>query len=224
MNLIVFDSSTIINLTMNNFLPLIKDLKKSFSGKFIVPHSVKHETVKRPLTIKKFKLNALNVSKLFDEKIFEGPEAVGIKDQEVQKRKKRILDFSNKLFYAENQPIHIIDDGEAECLAVCMILNEKKVNNILAVDERTTRVLGENPDNLKKILGNKLHKHVTKKDVEEMTELGKIKFIRSSEIVYVAYKKGLIKDKNFLDAMLYSTKFKGAAISDEEIKQIEAMA
>ena len=48
-------------------------------------------------------------------------------------------------------------------------------------------------------------------------------FLRSTELMYVAYKKGIIKikDKNVLDALLYSLKFKGAAISGEEIEEIK---
>ena len=40
--------------------------------------------------------------------------------------------------------------------------------------------------------------------------------------MYVAYKKGLIKiqDPQLLDALLYAMKFKGAAISGDEIKEI----
>ena len=49
--------------------------------------------------------------------------------------------------------------------------------------------------------------------------------IRSAELVYVAYKKGLIKlkDGNVLNALLYAVKFKGAAISGDEIREIERM-
>jgi hypothetical protein len=51
------------------------------------------------------------------------------------------------------------------------------------------------------------------------------KIIRSTELIYVAYKKGLIKikDKNILDALLYALKFKGCAISNEEISQIKKL-
>jgi len=54
---------------------------------------------------------------------------------------------------------------------------------------------------------------------ENLKAFSKFKFIRSSEIVYAAYKKGIIKikGKKALEALLYATKFKGAAISFEEI-------
>ena len=49
------------------------------------------------------------------------------------------------------------------------------------------------------------------------------KFIRSTELVFVAYKKGIINihGKNVLDALLYATKFKGSSISFEEIEELK---
>ena len=50
-----------------------------------------------------------------------------------------------------------------------------------------------------------------------------IKIIRSTELAYVAYKKGLLRYKNgdVLGAVLYGLKFKGAAISGDEIEEIK---
>ena len=50
-------------------------------------------------------------------------------------------------------------------------------------------------------------------------------FIRSTELVYIAFKKGLIEDqsKDMLDALLYSTKFKGSSVSGSEIKEMERL-
>ena len=50
------------------------------------------------------------------------------------------------------------------------------------------------------------------------------KFIRSAELIYVAYKKNVtrIKDgKDVLDALLYAVKFSGCAISGDEIKEMK---
>lgn len=51
------------------------------------------------------------------------------------------------------------------------------------------------------------------------------KIIRSSELAYVALKKGFIefpaKEEKVLDALLYALKFKGCAISGEEIEEIK---
>jgi hypothetical protein len=51
------------------------------------------------------------------------------------------------------------------------------------------------------------------------------KIIRSIELAYIAYKKGLVKfgDGKLLDALLYSLKFKGCAVSSEEIEEIKKL-
>jgi len=69
----------------------------------------------------------------------------------------------------------------------------------------------------------KLHKKMTQQK-KPNEEFHKSDFIRSTELIYVAYKKGIIpNNKELLDAMLYAAKFKGAAISSEEIKEIERL-
>jgi hypothetical protein len=59
-----------------------------------------------------------------------------------------------------------------------------------------------------------------------MKIFSKFKFIRSSELVYVAYKKGIINlgnNKKVLEALLYATKFKGSSISFEEINELKRL-
>ena len=62
-------------------------------------------------------------------------------------------------------------------------------------------------------------------NTNDLRTLGQFRFIRSSELVYVAYKKGFIKlnDKRALEALLYATKYKGCAISWEEIEQLKRL-
>ena len=112
--------------------------------------------------------------------------------------------------------------GEASSLALGKILNERKIKNVIVIDERTTRILVEKPENLKKFLEKKLHVKI--RLIRENLKLFKdFRIIRSAELVYVAYKKGLIKlkDGNVLSNLLYAVKFKGAAISGDEIEEIK---
>lgn len=104
------------------------------------------------------------------------------------------------------------------CLALSAKLFERGINNLIAIDERTTRVLCENPENLQKLMSDKMHRAVHVEE-EKLKDFSKFKFIRSSELAYVGYKKGAInlKGKKVLESLLYATKFKGAAISFEEI-------
>ena len=83
-------------------------------------------------------------------------------------------------------------------------------------------MLVEKPENLKELLEKKMHTNVKLKE-SNFKEFNGFKIIRSTELIYIAYKKGLInlRGKEVLDALLYALKFKGCAISSEEIEEIK---
>ena len=219
---LIFDSGALISLAMSGLIGEIRNLKKIFDGKFMITQSVKGEVIDKPMTIKRFELEAMMIQQLLDDKILEMPSSLNINEREVREGTQKILDISNNIFYTRKRPVHLIDVGEASCLALSKILNDKTIENIIAIDERTTRMLGEKPENLKKLMESKLHMPVFDKNADYKFFKG-FKFIRSTELIYVAYKKNLIsiKNKNLLDALLYALKFSGAAISDDEIAEIK---
>lgn len=223
-NAIIFDSSTLISLSMNNLFEEIRGLKKIFREKFLITKEVKSEIIDKPLNIKRFELEAIRLKQLLDEGILEMPSAVGVNDRDISNATRDILEIANKTFYSGNKDIHLIDLGEASALALSKIMTEKDMNNILAVDERTTRMLAEKPESLRKIMEGKLHTKIKTKE-QNYVFFKNFRFVRSTELIYVAYKKGIVKskDKNILDALLYALKFKGTAISDEEINEIKKM-
>jgi hypothetical protein len=223
MKAIIFDTGTLITLSMNCLLNILEELKKDFDGKFLITNTVEYEMITRPMNIKKYKLGAMRLKKLFEEKIIELPNSFEINEEELKRRTKNYLNISNSIFFTKGTPIHLIDDGESECLALSSILSEKGIENVIAIDERTTRMLCEKPENLRKLMEKKLHTNISIKKIPK--ELSQFRFIRSSEIVYLAYKKKIIKDqsKDMLDALLYGVKFKGCAISEEEIKEIKKL-
>ncbi len=130
--------------------------------------------------------------------------------------------MANSTFQGTRRAIHLLDMGETSCLALSRILIQKKIKNVIVVDERTTRMLVEKPENLKRILEKKIQTKISIKQ-DNLKFFRGFKIIRSAELVYVAYKKGLIKLKNnnVLGALLYAVKFKGAAISGDEIEEIK---
>ncbi|MDD5012475.1 MAG: hypothetical protein PHQ66_02415 [Candidatus Nanoarchaeia archaeon] len=221
---IIFDSSSLINFTMNGLLEEFGELKKRFDGKFIITKEVSAEVIDKPMTIPRFKLEALKIKKLIDEKIIELPSAIGIDDREVTKKTMEVKDKANNMFFGRGNAIQIIHSGEASCLALSILLNEKKIDNVLSVDERTLRMLGEKPENLSIFLGRKLHADIQMHD-ENLSYFQNFRFIRSTELMYVAYKKGIVKLKNHnvLDAILYALKLNGCSISDEEISEMKRM-
>ena len=217
---LIFDASAIITFAMNGFLPELKKLKKLFGGKFLITQDVKREIIDKPMKINRFKLEALKVNQLLDEKVFEMSNSLGISEKLISEKAQEFKDVANNLFEAKEKSLHIIDLGEASCLALSRFLDEKGIENVIAIDERTTRMLGEKPENLEHLLRRKLHTKVILKE-EDFKLFEGFKFIRSAELIYVAYKKDLFNLKDgALEALLYAVKSKGCAISGEEIKEI----
>ena len=223
---IIFDASTLISISMNGLVDEFKELKKIFNGKFIITKEVKEEVIDRPIKIKRFELEALRVKQMLDEKTLEMPNSLGIDDSEISKETENFLNHANAIFKSSRGEVKIIHLGEASCLALSKILREKNIENVLGIDERTTRMLIEKPQNLKNLLEKKMHTKITL--VKENFNFFKgFKVIRSIELMYVAYKKGLVKIKDgnlVLDAILYALKFKGASISGDEIEEIKKIA
>lgn len=222
MKTIIFDSGTLITFTMNGLLNELRGLKKIFGGKFIITKEVKSEVIDKPLTIKIFELEGLQIKELLDEGILEMSSSLGIKDEDISRKTQDILKLANSTFLSKGENIHLLDLGETSCLALSKMLTEKGIKNIIAVDERTTRMLGENPENLRKLIQGKVHSDV-KTIKENLKFFQDFKFVRSAELAYVAYKKKIVNLKNglVLDALLYATRYHGCSISEDEIKEMK---
>ena len=216
---LVFDSSAIITLALNDLLYILKPLKQLFKGSFFIPETVKKEVIDTPLKGKRFALEALNIKLLLDEGTIEEISTKEIKNESV-----KVLRLANTTYKVNNQFISIIHEGEASCLALYKLLDSEK--KAIVCDERTTRMLCEAPQNLKELLQRKLHKKV-EMEKENSKFFEKINLIRSSELCYIAYKNGIIKlPTNYvkgIEAISYALKFKGCAISTKEIEAMKRL-
>ena len=222
---IIFDAGALISLSMNGLIDELRKLKEIFSGSFLITQKVKEEIIDKPLTIKQFELEALRAKKLLDEGILELADSFGFGNSEIEARAMKIMEIANSFFYTSKGQVNIMHMGEASCLALSKMLTEKKINNVIAIDERTTRMLIEKPENLKELLRKKLHANIklVKKNFEYFRDF---RVIRSAELMYIAWKKGLVELKNgvsILEALLNSLKFKGCSISFEEIEEIKKL-
>ena len=219
---LIFDSSSLISLSLNGLLEELKKLKEIFNGEFIITKEVKEEVVDIPLKIKKYELEALKIQDLIDEGCLSMPNNFGIQDKEITNLTIKLMNFANTMFIGNRNEIQLIQLGEASCLALSKIMNERKIKNVLVIDERTTRMLVEKPENLKELLEKKMHLKIKLKE-SDFKEFKGLKIIRSAELMYLAYKNNLIrwKNKKVLDALLYALKFKGCAISENEIEEIK---
>jgi hypothetical protein len=219
---VIFDSGALISLSMNGLLDELQKLKSIFKGDFLITEQVKYEVIDKPINIKCFELEALKAQQLLDDKILKLADSYGINNSLISSKSKEILEIANGIFMNGRNNVNIMHLGEASCLALSRILFEKGVDNVIVIDERTTRMLVEKPENLKDLLERKLHTSIAlvKKDFGYFKDF---KIIRSAELIYVAWKKNLINFKkgNVLDALLYALKYKGCSISDEEIGEIK---
>lgn len=224
MKVIIFDSGALISLSMAGLLNEFRALRKSFDGKFIITPWVKQEIVDKPISRKRFELEALKIKDFLEDGILEMSSSLKISDKEIEGKANEYMEKANNTFFKRKDPIHIIDSGESSCLALSKILTEKKIVNVIAMDERTTRVLCEKPQNLRNLLQDKLHTRIEERSSNYSLFKG-FNFIRSAELMYVAFKKKLtdISDPRVLDAMLYAVKFNGCAITDDEINEMKRM-
>jgi hypothetical protein len=218
---LIFDSGPLINFALNGLLPVLKSLKKEFNGNFLITKEVKAEIIDYPQTTKKFELEALQLKQLFEEGIIKHADITEQQVNELRIKRESLMNTANSTFFANGKSIHILDKGECAALALSTILKDPSV---IAVDERTTRMLCENPENLRKLLEKKLHTRVNSNKAN-YEYFKNFKIIRSTELAYIAYKKKLfdIKDPRVLDASLYGLKFKGCSISEQEIEEMKRM-
>lgn len=222
MKAIVFDSSSIITLAMNNLLWILEPLKERFGGEFYIPHSVKEEIIENPLHSKKFKLEALQVMEFIDKGVLT------IYEKDLLKENEDVIDNPNRIFEARGQRVKIMHSGEIGALLLAKKLNAE----VLVVDERTTRLLIESPREIARILKNKMHTpiKINGKCLNEFQKsFASLKVLRSVDLGYVAYKMKILdhlllhgkKDidtrKQLLDAMLWAMKLRGCSITDKEI-------
>ncbi len=224
MKYLIFDAGPIISLAMNGMLPVIEKLKEVFPGEFIMTPNVKKEIIDRPMKIKKYKLEAIQVRDMLERGIFKMSTDF-IPQDKLDKEVKRLIKVTNGVLRTTQtgEKINIIHDGEAACLAFASLC---KCDSAIVIDERTTRMLTEAPKSLERMMEKKLHTPIDAQ-LSLLDELKGFRFIRSAELLFVAYKKGLIhvkKSKDLLDALLYSVKFKGCAISSKEIEEMKRLA
>lgn len=222
MRRIFFDSGPIITLAMNDLLWVLEELQDGFDGKFLVTPKVKEEIVDHPMNNKKFKYEAMRVLNLFENGILEVHKASGLRDEV-----RHLMDLMNKTYFIKKEPMKAIQEAEVETIVAA----RKTDAEAIVVDERTMRMMIEAPSDLKDIFEKKLEKKLTVDD-ENAAEILRytegMTVLRSSELVLVAYERGLFKEylphhqqppEELVDALLWAVKLRGCAISVSEIKK-----
>ncbi len=134
------------------------------------------------------------------------------------------MELANHCLKIRDNWLRIVSDAESSCLALSKILSNENIENIIVIDERTTRILTEKPENLRELMQQKLHSSVELFQ-ENLKEFKNFKFIRSTELVYAAFKEGFLKlqGPKALEAALYATKYKGSSVSFDEINVLKKL-
>lgn len=219
---IIFDTGPIISLATNSLLWILEHLNHGCSCNFFITKAVKKEGIDRPLESKKFKFEALRVLKLVEDGILR------IYSKDLHGETEELLNLANNIFTAKGNYIEIVHYGEMEVVASAIDCNA----DAIVIDERTTRVLIENPMKVKERLEKKLHTRIeiNHDNLKELkNKISGIKVIRSFELVTIAYEKGILKDyvlnikkakKELLSSVLWGVKLSGCSVSEDEINSI----
>ncbi len=217
MKRIICDSSSLISLSMNCMLPLITELSQNVD--FIITQCVYDEIITNPRRGHHHPMGPLKFKALVDNGVLK----IGRADK---RKTEDILNLSNSIYYLRHKPLTIIQRGEAEALA----LAEK--GEPLLMDERTLRLLMENPHDLKTLLQYRLHKGVSMNDQRAamfQKYADGVPVIRSSELLAVAYEKGILEKyfsgekHELLHACLWALKLRGCSLSSEDIEEYMQM-
>jgi predicted nucleic acid-binding protein len=194
-------------------LPLVVELSEE--ADFIITPTVYDEIITNPQRRGNHRMGPLKFKAMVDNGILTVEKA---DPDEVH----HIMDISNNIYYAKHKPLTIIQKGEAEALALA---ND---GDVLLMDERTLRFMIESPRDLVGLLKHRMHRGITMSN-ERRRAFDKyckgVSIIRSSEIVAVAYEKGILEKyfsgpkREVIEASLWALKYKGCSLSVKDIKE-----
>jgi hypothetical protein len=223
MKSIFFDTGPIISLVMSRLVWILPKLKEQYGGTFYITPAVKLELVDRPLTVKRFQFEALQVAKLIKDGVLT------VYTEVPQKKVKELQTLANSAFSIKNKKMDIIQEGELQAVVTALQVKADAV----VIDERTLRLYIENYPEMEKLLERRSRKDVVA-DIKLMKQfsdmLEGIKIIRSIELVGAAFKMGLLDSyipeqkggkKLLLNSILWATKYNGCAVTEYEIEEVK---
>tara|TARA_Y100000310_G_C20700355_1_gene829150 strand:+ start:5663 stop:6343 length:681 start_codon:yes stop_codon:yes gene_type:complete len=219
MKKIVVDSSSLITMSSSCILKMMKHLAEKENIKFMIPESVYYESVERPLKIKRFELNAVRIRSAVQSGYMETVKTT----PHIKKTMNELSTVTANICSANGKKLRLINLGEAETLALMKEIDSR----ILLIDERTTRMLIEEPENVMSFLERR-HKCKVTLNKGEMSNFrnffNEIRVIRSVELIALAYEDGAFeqeipKSKQALEAALFAAKYAGCSVSGSEIKE-----
>lgn len=183
-----------------------------------IPKKVEFESIVRPYGIKEYELNALRIKMALEKKWLKSMQL----EPEFYQLAQKIKNTANSCFIVHGRPFVLIQDGEAETIALLKQLNSR----LLVIDERNTRMLIEDINGLKAYLERKIGiVQLDEKSIQEFQRMVEgIKVCRSTELIALAFEQGFLdeeleKSRDSLEAALYAVKYSGCAVSEQEIRE-----
>lgn len=217
-SVVVCDSSTLISLTATCNVDALAFLKAETGVRFVATPGVYSECVDVPLNIRKYESSAVKIRKAFRDGVVEEQQPGGLMDDA-----RAIMQAGNSLFTVSGKPLELIQEGEVECLALLL----KNDTNYLAIDEKTLRLLIEDPLALRKRLQEEYAERVVVDEarLEEWRKRARgILVVRSTEVLAQAAKKGYFakygEDAGLaFKAAIYSLRQAGCSLTEQEIRE-----
>ena len=212
---VVFDSSALISVSQTCLINILGGLKEKMNAEFLIPQVVFNEAVQRPIEIKRFELNAIRIKKAIDQGWFR---VAKVEDKTFFDE---VEGLANNCFFIKGNAVRLLQAGEIEALA---IIREQKAE-ALAIDERTTRMLIENPKQLQAIMQARKNRQISI-DAKKARLFGGmfqgLSVVRSVELIALAHEFGILgeelpKGPQSLEAALFAAKYSGCAVSSREI-------
>ncbi|MFT4343673.1 MAG: hypothetical protein ACMXYE_02910 [Candidatus Woesearchaeota archaeon] len=218
MKALVFDSGPLITFALNSVLHALPFLRKEYGGSFYVCNAVHKEVIETPSHSKKFSLEAMQVQHLITQGHLELYDT-----SEYAQETHIITELTNSIYSINGKNLTILNAGELDALVLAKNINAEAV----VVDERTTRLILENPFRLQKLLEKKFGGKVAinrAKLHEFERHFSPLKIIRSVELALIAVEKGffdhLIHEhsrSSLVYSLLWALKLNGCAVSEREI-------
>lgn len=221
MKALFFDTGPVITLILSRLVEILPQLKEKFGGKFYITPAVRKELIERPITVRRFEFEALQVLQLVNKGVLEVYEKVPIKKVD------SYIALANAAFEVNGKPMDIIQSGEMESIAAAV-----EVGTAVVMDERTLRLLLEDAAGLKELLERRFESPITinLEKVRQLQQMVQVSIIRSVELLGVSYKLGLLQDylppqrggkELLLDAVLWNAKYNGCAVTEEELGELK---
>lgn len=218
---IICDSSALISLADTCNIGALAFLTQ-LGIRFYITPGVKDEIINRPLTIRKYAFSAARLQKNVNDNTLRFVTSTTL-HQQTQK----ILETANHMIRVDKKPLELLQLGEAECIAAFASVSA----DALLIDEKTTRMLIENPYKFRETIAAE-YKQDAALDTQkrgEFEEAAKgITCMRSAELLAYAYRKGFFdeykenRDTAF-KASVYSLREAGCSLTSTEILEYEAL-